>query len=191
MNLKNLNIKRSYDPSVDGSNVVNDFYIPCLSSSIRYDRCSAYFSSAILKQISRGLFSFYKNKGHARFIFSCKISDEEMANITQAYKEKMENLALSLDDSLNNDFEIANFAYLIKHNLAEVKIAFMVKDKSSLMHIKAGLFEDSDGNKVYFDGSGNETEAGILKNAEVFNVFNNFNEPNFYVDNGDERFNKL
>lgn len=191
MNLRNLNIKRTYDPSVDGSNILNDFYIPCLSSSIRYDRCSAYFSSAILKQIARGLVHFYQNNGHARFIFSCKISEDEMANISQAYKEKMDNLASSLDTSLNNDFEIANLAYLIKHNLAEVKIAFMVKDKSSLMHIKAGLFEDKEGNKIYFDGSGNETEAGILKNAEVFNVFDNFSESNFYVENGDERFNKL
>lgn len=190
-NLKDLMLKKSYDPSIDGSDVINDFYIPCLSSSVKYDRCSAYFSSAVLKQISKGLNKFYQNGGHARFIFSCEIMDDEMLNIIKAYDEKMETLTLALDSSLDNDYEIANLSYLIKHNLADVKIAFMIKNKSALMHIKAGMFEDSEGNKVYFDGSGNETEAGILRNAEIFNVFNNFNGHDYYVENGENRFNQL
>ena len=189
--LKSLALKRSYDPSVDGSDVVNDFYIPCLSKSIKYDRCSAYFSSAVLKQFALGLYDFYKNGGHARFIFSCEISEDEMANIVNAYSEKMNDMSNSLDDSLDNDFEVANLAYLIKHNLADVKIAFMVKYKSALMHIKSGLFEDTYGNKVYFDGSGNETDYGVSKNAEVFNVFNNFNGDNGYLNDGENRFNRL
>ena len=189
--LKKIVLKKSYDPSVDGSDVLNDFYIPCLSSSVRYDRVSAYFSSAALKQFASGLIEFYKNKGHARFIFSCEISEEEMNTIIEAYAEKMDIMADSLDDSLLNDYEIANLAYLIKHNLADVKIAFMIKNRSALMHIKLGLFEDSEGNKVYFDGSGNETEFGILNNAEIFNVFTNFEGDDYYVQRGEERFNQL
>ena len=190
-NLRELSLKKSYDPIIDGSNVVNEFYIPCLSCSVKYDRCSAYFCSAALKQISKGLHAFYQNGGHARFIFSCQINANEMSNIVQAYKEKMNSLCASLDDSLANDFEIANLAYLIKHNLAEVKIAFMIKNKSAIMHIKQGLFEDIEGNKVYFSGSGNETEAGLLENAELFNVFNNFNGTNDYIQTGINLFNRL
>lgn len=189
--LKDLKLKRNYDPSIDGSDVINEFYIPCLSVSVKYDRCSAYFSSAVLKQFSKGLEKFYANNGHARFIFSCKISEEEMANIINAYSEKMDGLADSLDNSLDNNYEIANLAYLIKNNLADVKIAFMLNDTSALMHIKSGMFEDEFGHKVYFDGSGNETEAGILRNAEIFNVFNNFSGDDFYVNKGEERFEKL
>lgn len=51
--LKNVPLKRRYDPSLDGVDVINDFYIPCLSVSNKYDRCSAYFSSAVLKQFSK------------------------------------------------------------------------------------------------------------------------------------------
>lgn len=189
--LRDLNLKKSYDPSIDGSDVINDFYIPCLSVSIRYDRCSAYFSSAVLKQFSKGLENFYSNEGHARFIFSCEILEEEMINIIDAYSDKMDYMADSLDSSLENSYELANLSYLIKHNLADVKIAFMIKNKSALMHIKAGMFEDEYGNKVYFDGSGNETESGILKNAEIFNVFNNFNGDDYYVQNGENRFEQL
>lgn len=189
--LKNINLKKSYDPSIDGSDVINDFYIPCLSASIKYDRCSAYFSSAILRQVSKGLENFYSNKGHARFIFSCEILEEEMTNIINAYSEKMDYMADLLDTSLDNSYELANLSYLIKHNLADVKIAFMIKNKSALMHIKAGMFEDEYGNKVYFAGSGNETESGILRNAEIFNVFDNFNGFDYYVNDGEKRFEQL
>ncbi len=189
--LKDLNLKKSYDPSIDGSDIINDFYIPCLSASIRYDRCSAYFSSAVLRQFSKGLENFYYNKGHIRFIFSCEILEEEMINIINAYAAKMDYMADSLDNSLENSYELANLSYLIKHNLADVKIAFMIKNKSALMHIKSGLFEDECGNKIYFDGSGNETEFGILKNAEIFNVFNNFTGDDYYVKNGENRFEQL
>ena len=189
--LKKLSLKKSYDPSIDGGDVLNDFYIPCLSVSNRYDRVSAYFSSAALKQLSSGLINFYKNGGHARFILSCEISEEEMETIKEAYRDKMDVMAKALDASLINDYEIANLSYLIKNNLAEVKIAFMIKNRSALMHIKLGIFEDKFGNVVYFDGSGNETEYGILNNAEIFNVFSNFDGGEFYVDRGKERFEAL
>lgn len=190
-NLKDLVLKKSYDPSVDGSDVLNEFYIPCLKVSKKYSRISAYFSSAILKQFSSGLVEFYKNDGKARFIFSCEIEDEEMNAIVSAYEEKMDSLADSLDDTLLTDYEVANLAYLIKHNLAEVKIAFMIKNRSALMHIKSGLFEDNFGNKIYFDGSGNETEFGILNNAELFNVFSNFEGNDYYVNEGEKRFEQI
>ena len=189
--LRDLHLKQSYDPSYDGSDVLNDFYLPCLSVSKKYDRCSAYFSSAVLKSFSKGLINFYKNDGHARFIFSCQIAPEEMEIICDGYKSKMDSMADDLDESLDNDYEIANLGYLIAHNLAEVKIAFMMKNKSALMHIKSGMFEDMEGNHIYFDGSGNETEAGIMLNAETFNVFDDFHGKNFYVTNGINRFNKM
>ena len=153
--LKEIPLKRRYDPSADGSNLLNDFYLPCLSVSNRYDRISAYFSSAILKSFCSGLHEFFANKGHIRFIFSNQISPEEMKNIEEGYKTKMDGMAEEMDKDgsfLMNDFEVCNLSYLIEHGLAEVKIAFMLNSESALCHIKAGIFEDSKGNIVYFDG---------------------------------------
>ena len=169
--LKEIPLKRRYDPSADGSNLLKDFYLPCLSVSNRYDRISAYFSSAILKSFCSGLHKFFANKGHIRFIFSNQISPEEMKNIEEGYKTKMDDMAKEMDrnDSfLMDDFEVCNLSYLIEHGLAEVKIAFMLNSESALCHIKAGIFEDSKGYIVYFDGSGNETVSGILRMPKTF-----------------------
>ena len=192
--LRDIPLKRRYDPSADGSNLLTDFYLPCLSASNEYDRISAYFSSAILKSFCSGLHKFFGQKGRIRFIFSNQISPEEMASIEQGYKAKMDNIAneLSAHDSLlMDDFEICNLSYLIQRGLAEVKIAFMLNSESSLCHIKAGIFKDTSGNVVYFDGSGNETINGILKNAENFHVFTNFNGQNPDVEDGLNMFEKL
>ena len=139
--LSSLQLKKSYDPSHDGSDVLNEFYIPCLSISKKYDRCSAYFSSAVLKSFSRGLVQFFKNGGHARFIFSTHIDENEMQQIRNGYELKMNQMAEALDRSIDNDFEIANLSYLIQIGFIEVKIAFMIKNTSALMHIKSGMFE--------------------------------------------------
>ncbi len=190
-NLQELNLKKCYDPSVDGTDLVQDFYVPCLSASIKYDRISAYFSSAVLQMFSKGLIAFFNNGGHARFIFSCQIDPIEMSNISNGYKQKMDLMAEELEDPSLQTYEVANLSYLIAHNYVEVKIAFMIKDSSAIMHIKSGSFEDINKKHIFFEGSGNETKYGVLKNAETFMVFNDFNSENDYVTNGLDRFDKI
>ena len=103
-----------------------------------------------MKSFSKGLLQFFKNGGHARFIFSTQIDENEMLQIKEGYLKKMDRMVESLDCSIDNDFEIANLSYLIQKGLIEVKIAFMMKNKSALMHIKSGMFEDENLNHIYF-----------------------------------------
>lgn len=173
--LADISIQRHYDPAVKDKNtdLIDDFYNPCLSVSMKYDRISAYFNSAVLKSFSQGLHSFCANGGKIRFIFSCQLSKEDMENIQEGYEKRMDMMADSIMESkalLSSDFEVSNLAYLIAHQIADVKIAFMLEDEASICHIKAGLFEDAENNLVYFEGSGNETISGTMRNAENYTV---------------------
>lgn len=175
--LRDVTFRKHYDPAVDGCNLTKDFYVPCLSVSVRYDRRSAYFSSAVLKSFSRGLFNLFENGGHIRFIFSCQVDSDDRDNIQNGYVKRRENRARAVEQDkaiLSSDFEVANLGYLIEHKLADVKIAFRRKEKASICHIKRGLFEDREGNLVYFSGSGNETINGTSENAEVYTVSGSF-----------------
>ena len=194
--LDELTLKRHYDPASDGTDLVNAFYIPCLSRSNRYDRISAYFSSAVLRSFCPGLHFLYQNEGRIRFIFSCQLEKSDMEMITQGYEKRFDAMAAELErDSalLSNDFEISNLGYLIEHNLADVKIAFMLRDEASILHIKAGLFADSKGNKIFFEGSGNETISGTMRNAEnyiVSTTFSNEQQAND-VEDGERLFERI
>lgn len=198
--LKDVEIEIQYDPAKDKEDVVKKFYIPCLKASVKYDRITAYFNSMILTKFSEGLSEFYRhNHGHIRFVFSDQITDEEMNSIQDSYKKRLDKMADELEkneDYLANDFDLANLAYLIENGLAEVKIAFMLNEESSLCHIKAGLFEDEEGNRVYFNGSGNETINGIERNAEIFSTFKSvLSEPiprlDDYVEKGVKLINSI
>ena len=48
------------------NDLINEFYIPCLSESVEYCRAVGYFSSSILCYITNGLFPFIQNGGSVR-----------------------------------------------------------------------------------------------------------------------------
>lgn len=52
MNLKDLNLKRSYDS--DSDDILNDFYIPSLSNSIKYKRLAGFFLNKLISHCSQG-----------------------------------------------------------------------------------------------------------------------------------------
>ncbi len=56
MGLKDIQLKESYDS--DNDNLINDFYIPTLSNSIKYKRISGFFSSSSLAVAARGMGQF-------------------------------------------------------------------------------------------------------------------------------------
>lgn len=192
--LKDLNVDIAYDPAKDGVDLAKEFYNPCLSVSKRYDRISAYFSSSVLKSFCVGIHQLINNGGHIRFIFSNQINESDFKMIKEAYEIKCDDLSNQIlkDTTLLSDFEVSNLSFLIKHGLAEVKIAFMLNSESSICHIKTGLFTDQFGNVICFNGSGNETENGISRNADNFYVFRSFNPvENEYVKKGIIQFNEI
>ena len=56
--MQSLNIKLKYKSLED--DILNSFYIPVLSKSVKYDRAVGYFSSSILLNYIKGLVEFVK-----------------------------------------------------------------------------------------------------------------------------------
>lgn len=196
MTLRDVHLQRHYDPAHDGTDLIKEFYLPCLSVSNRYDRISPYFSSALLKSFSIGLHYLFANGGKIRFIFSYQLDQSDRENIEEGYRKRRNQRAESIDSRsslLASDFEVANLGYLIEHGLADVKIAFRVREEASILHIKSGLFSDKEGNKVYFSGSGNETINGTRLNAEEFTVFASYlsEEQKQDTEFGENQFNLI
>lgn len=174
--------------SSNENNPIADFYIPALERSIRYDRRSGYFNSAILSKVARGLGAMLENEGKTRLIMGCQFSPEDIQAIRQGY-ELREALAARLDIELQPP---ANFAqlkhleilsWLVANGYLDIKIAVPLKDDGSpflgneiidtrhIFHDKAGIFTDERGDRLAFNGSNNESIAGWENNIESFHVY--------------------
>ena len=166
MNLKDIHFKPVYNSTTD--NILDEFYIPGLSSAKKYKRVSAYFDSNILSYYSRGIEQIVSKNGHIFFIFSHQLNENDFNLIKEGYKERekidqqVKNI-LTIPENPGN--EIKNLGYLIKHNYVDIKIAFT--RENGVFHDKFGLIEDGE-DVVYFRGSNNETVASIFSNYESF-----------------------
>ena len=189
MGLKEIKIKPVYYSDED--NLLEDFYLPVLSNSIKYGRIAGYFSSNALAIAAKGITDFVNNGGRIQLIANVVLSKEDQESIKEALREKEKEVLIeieSLEDRLKKD-HIRMLGWMVKVNLLEIKIAVV---KNGIEHQKTGILEDTDGNIISFSGSDNETVQGWLHNDEQFHVFCNWKEgDNDHLVPDTERFANL
>lgn len=200
MSLKDLDIKFAYDSDED--DILNEFYIPTLSTSIKYFRLSGFFTSKTLAIAARGMEEFIKNNGKMELICSAKLNEEdiEMIKIAHANPLKIieESMIKELDD-IQNEFEkdhVSALGWMIVHGQLKIKIALVYNKNEEpilgLFHQKIGIFADKEGNMISFSGSDNETGPGLTDNIEEFKVFKNWEEgTSHFVESDRETFEKF
>lgn len=173
---KDLNISIKY--SSESNNLLQEFYLPVLSKSNKYDRAVGYFSSSILNEYLSSLTDFYHNNGKMRLIISPELSAEDLMvlkNTTEIEKNKKcrEIASRKLLDLFENENSSNTdlFFNLILSGLLKVKVA-IVKEGIGIFHEKYGLFYENGSDRVIaINGSNNETYRGIGLNQESFNTF--------------------
>ena len=184
--LRGTSWKISY--SSNTHNTIADFYIPALESAIQYDRKSGFFSSAILSKVARGLGAMLHNQGKIRLMMGCQFSPQDLQAIEQGYALR-DALLTRLDADLTPPENFAQLkhleilSWLIQNQYLDIKIAIPLQenglpedsiqqlDPQHIFHEKVGIFTDSNGDKLAFNGSNNESIAGWEKNVESFHVY--------------------
>ncbi len=184
--LRDNHWKISY--SSNTHNTIADFYIPALESAIQYDRKSGFFSSAILSKVARGLGAMLHNQGKIRLMMGCQFSLQDLQAIEQGYALR-DALLTRLDADLTPPENFAQLkhleilSWLIQNQYLDIKIAIPLQenglpedsiqqlDPQHIFHEKVGIFTDSNGDKLAFNGSNNESIAGWEKNVESFHVY--------------------
>lgn len=174
MSLNDLNIKIKYDSDED--DLLNDFYIPTLSESVKYYRLSGFFNSSSLAVAAAGLENFIKNNGKMKLVTSVIFSKEDLLKINEAHADPLkviEENFISDYESISDSFvkdHLAALGWMIANDKLEIKVAYP-KDLINIFHPKVGILVDSEGNYLSFSGSDNETRSGWLGNIEEFKVF--------------------
>ncbi|MHB1652378.1 MAG: DEAD/DEAH box helicase family protein [Desulfitobacteriaceae bacterium] len=183
MSLDQFEFKASYNKA--DNNIAEEFYLPCMRSSVKYDRISGFFGSTIYIIAWSALKEFIQNGGKIRLVCSPYISDSDQAALSDGYSARNNQL---LADSIKEEVEALFqspslsaparlLAYLVAEGIIDVKIAvpgeYSDVDARRMFHDKVGVFTDTLDNSVGFRGSMNETFKGLSSdgNIESIDVF--------------------
>jgi superfamily II DNA or RNA helicase len=167
-----------------GDDPLSEFYIPTLRQATTYKRAAGFFDSKSLQHAAQGIAGFIANGGTMQLITSPRLQDGDIKALTQATNDPPESL---LADRLNaalfegdylefiNTDRFKCLAWMVAEGHLEIKIAYLndthTHNPFSFYHEKLGLLGDSDGNRIAFSGSLNETAAGWTDNYESFDVY--------------------
>ena len=83
MELKGHDFRPDYNKS--DHDIAEDFYLPAMRSSCKYDRVSGYFGSTIYILAWSALLEFFDNGGKIRIICSPVISKQDKEAMTEGY----------------------------------------------------------------------------------------------------------
>ena len=86
MGLKDINLKEEYRSDVD--DIVAEFFFPCLSNCIQYDRCVNFLSIQALATISMAFDNFSAGKSKLRMITGHRFKTEDLNLFTKLFSEK-------------------------------------------------------------------------------------------------------
>ncbi len=186
MSLKDFPLKFVYDS--DQVDILNEFYLPALSNSIRYRRLAGYFYSSVLAIAARGVSRLIMNGGIMQLVVGAELSQNDINAIVQGLKSREQVIAdimikdlKTIEDLFVKD-HVKALAWMVANGKLEIKVAIALNkqgipiDSSTLLkfgifHTKIGILEDNQGNIVTFGGSINESMSGWLFNDETFYVF--------------------
>lgn len=179
MGFEEIKILRNY--KTNKNDIIKEFYLPVLKQSVLYKRAVGFFSSTALIELSKGISGLIKNGGRIRFIVSPLLSAEDIDAISKGYEAKSvvtNALIREFHEPLNKSDEerLGWLSKLIATGILDIKVAFTPPQKSTGMyHEKIGVIYDTNGNKIAFTGSMNETINAFHNNYESIVVFNSLN----------------
>ncbi len=203
MSLRDLALRCEYRS--DETNLVEDFYIPCLRHSTEYWRAVGYFTSQGLLLAAEGLAAFLKHDGHMRLVASPWLDEADVDALLQGYAAREDVVLRAVLRQCEHAFaagvsgllrhRLACLAWLVAEERLEIKLACpsaeMLHHGRGIFHEKVGLFWDAEEEVVAFTGSPNETVGGLVSNFESIDVFWSWDDPHQRIPRKVENFRRL
>ena len=192
--------KLKYTP--DDGDLVKLFYLPALQDGKRYDRLTGYFSAGALALAARGIEGLVRNEGRMRLIVGCTLEPAEIAAIHEGAElrgrvaEHLRRWPLKPEDGEDLD-ALELLAWMVANGHLDVKVAVPTDEhgrpvtESALFHEKTGIIEDTNGDRIAWTGSLNETASGWQYNWETINVFTSWESDRGRVEGEENNFEHL
>ena len=186
MGLKDINLKEEYRSDVD--DIIAEFFFPCLSNCIQYDRCVNYLSIQTLATISMAFDNFNSGKAKLRMITGHRFKIEDLNLLTKLFSEKFTK---SFDGKFIKNSKIQKLQDIVNNGQIELKIAIPNSEQiTDAFSERIGIFKDDKDGQVAFTGTSKESFSSQTRDFESVDVFTSWNDKT-RVERKMEDFEKL
>ena len=195
MALRDLPLKQEYRSDKD--DVVSEFFIPCLTNSIQYDRTIEFISVKSLSTLTFGLENIQDHHAKIRLVSGHRFSTSDLNSIVKLFDQHMTsrlNSRINLDNKIGNfiqDSKIRQLKRIIEDFKLEVKVAIPNSEYvDGVFEERMGIFRDTNDDVVAFSGTSNVTFDAENRNFESVDVFTSWDDKT-RIDNKIKNFENL
>ena len=195
MALRDLPLKQEYRS--DRDDVVSEFFIPCLTNSIQYDRTIEFVSVKSLSTLTFGLEDIQDHHAKIRLVSGHRFSTSDLNSIVKLFDQHNTsrlNGRINLDNKIGNfiqDAKIRQLKKIIEDFKLEVKVAIPNSEYvDGVFEERMGIFRDTNDDVVAFSGTSNVTFDAENRNFESVDVFTSWDDKT-RVDNKIKNFEDL
>ena len=172
MGLRDLSLKQEYRSDVD--DVVSEFFIPCLTNSIQYDRTVEFISIKSLSTLTFGLGNIQDHHAKIRLVSGHRFSTTDLNIIKKLFDQRVSH---RFNGNLIRDHKITELQKIINDFKVKIKIAIPNSEYvDGIFEERMGIFRDTDDDIVAFSGTSNATFDAENRNFESIDIFTSWDD---------------
>lgn len=172
MGLRDIELKEEYRSDID--DIVAEFFFPCLSHCIEYDRCVDFLSIQTLATIAMAFDNFAIGKAKLRMVTGHRFRTEDLNLFTKLFSEKYTK---SFEGKFIKDSKIQRLQNIVNKGQIELKIAIPNSEQvADSFSERIGVFRDDRDDSVAFTGTSRESFSTQTRDFESVDVFTSWND---------------
>jgi len=172
LGLRDLSLKQEYRSDTD--DVVSEFFIPCLTNSIQYDRTVEFISIKSLSTLTFGLGNIQDHHAKIRLVSGHRFSTTDLNIIKKLFDQRTNH---RFNGNLIRDHKITELQKIINDFKVQIKIAIPNSEYvDGIFEERMGIFRDTNDDIVAFSGTSNATFDAENRNFESIDVFTSWDD---------------
>ena len=154
--------------------VVSEFFIPCLTNSIQYDRTVEFISIKSLSTLTFGLGNIQDHHAKIRLVSGHRFSTTDLNIIKKLFDQRANH---RFNGNLIRDHKITELQKIINDFKVQIKIAIPNSEYvDGVFEERMGIFRDTNDDIVAFSGTSNATFDAENRNFESIDVFTSWDD---------------
>jgi len=172
LGLRDIQLKEEYRS--DKNDIVVEFFFPCLSHCIEYDRCVDLISIQTLATLAMAFDNFTSGKAKLRMITGHRFKISDLNILTKLFSEKYTK---GFEGTFIKDSKIQKLQDFVNNGQIELKIAIPNSEKiTNSFSERIGIFIDEHDQVVAFTGTSMESFSTQTRDFESVDVFTSWND---------------